>query len=416
MDISVHVEDPNGDPFEVQIDQVMGLGDRYKGTGYVTSQPLSELSYKDGVLHILANTPGNYRLIVTVSDKDGEISAKYDLPVFWPTGANPWPIRGVAIDFWGPYNWHSNNLGSIPALIDEAVYIGANYIQFAPNWHTPSVYSSEIGPCYDLPISDRPCITVPDHRLRQWISNAHSQGLDVLLKPHLTVGAFEQDVGYDGDMWQIRPTDPEAWFESYAGFILHYAQIAEDEGVEMFSVGNELTGTQLRINKWREIIEQVREVYTGSLTYSDVLLWQTWTGQAWFWDDLDYIGIPYYTNGSSGNNYPTIDEMTGHIQSVLRTNLQRAMNSFPNPMIATEMGRPNFDGTNHDPWNWDGKTVDNQEVVDYMEAAFTTQLDLLPRFKGCFIWVLKPRENVYALDWDFRGKPLEKALIFWFSD
>jgi hypothetical protein len=107
--------------------------------------------------------------------------------------------------------------------------------------------------------------------------------------------------------------------------------------------------------------------------------------------------------------------MVAEIKRVQRTNLARAMNSFPNPVIATEMGRPNFDGTNYDPWTW-STTQDNQEIVDYAEAAFETMVELGPRFEGVFIWKLWPRPNVYRIDWDFRHKPLADAIALWYSD
>jgi hypothetical protein len=84
-------------------------------------------------------------------------------------------------------------------------------------------------------------------------------------------------------------------------------------------------------------------------------------------------------------------------------------------LIATEMGRPNFDTTNHDPWNWN-TNVDNQEIIDWVEASFLTQLDLLPRFKGVFIWDLNLKAVCCDIDWDFREKPLFEALEFWFSN
>jgi hypothetical protein len=39
-------------------------------------------------------------------------------------------------------------------------------------------------------------------------------------------------------------------------------------------------------------------------------------------------------------------------------------------------------------------------------------------FRGGFIWRFWPRlrSQVYPIDWDFRNKPLEKALELWYSD
>jgi hypothetical protein len=146
-----------------------------------------------------------------------------------------------------------------------------------------------------------------------------------------------------------------------------------------------------------------------------VLLWQSWGGQAWFWDDLDYIGVPYYYNGPRDDSEASVSDIVTQIKRVQSTNLARAMNNFSEPVIATEMGRPNFDGTSHDPWNW-SDAQDNQEVVDYAEAAFVTMVELGPRFEGVFIWKLWPRSDVYPIDWDFRRKPLARAIALWYTD
>lgn len=395
------------------VEQVLGMGDKYSGNQYVTSQELAELTYEDDEIHFLANTPGNYRIAVAAIDSNGETEVNIDVPVFWPAGENPFRIRGIALDTWGPPDF--NELHYVERLIDIAHDYGANFIQLAPYWHAgTSVNGSDIQPCSDIP--GRSCTTPRDSDIRDWIRHAHSLGLSVLLKPHLVGGDFDRDsVRYGFESWQIQPSDPNAWFESYSRFIMHYAHIAEEENVEIFSAGNELNGTTAYISRWENQIQEIESIYSGLLTYSDVLLWQSWQGQAWFWDSLDLIGIPYYYNGSNNNAHPSIAEMVNNIQRVQRTNLSRAMNSFDNPLLATEFGRPNFNGTNYDPWTW-SSIVDNQELVDYVEAGFNTMLDLGPRFQGIFIWKLWPREQVFSVDWDFRGKPLAEAITYWFSN
>jgi hypothetical protein len=107
--------------------------------------------------------------------------------------------------------------------------------------------------------------------------------------------------------------------------------------------------------------------------------------------------------------------MAEYINKLPRKNLLYALGHYDKPLMATEMGRPNFDTTNFDPWIWN-ETVDNQEQIDWVEAAFITQLDIGSRFQGVFLWDLNLKEPCCDVDWDFRGKPLEDAIIFWFSD
>jgi hypothetical protein len=412
-EVTLALHDLNGDECQVlNIEQVLGLGDKYAGNEYVTSQTLTELSVDGETITALANTPGNYRIKVTATDGTNETVQILDIPVYWAPGENPFEIRGVAIVSHGPPIWVDLNYGT--KLIDILNEMGANYVQFAIWLYTENTHSNEVLKCNQ--VDPDHCVTVPDSKLRKWVQHAHSLGMGVLLKPQIVVGPFNFDTGWhEEDSWQIKPSNLDEWFESYTTLMLGYASLAQEEGVEIFCIGNELTGIQLKNAKWREFIGHVRDVYDGELTYSDVLLWQTWSGMSTFWDDLDYIGVPYYFNGSLNNSYPTIEEMVANIKRVQKTNLQSAMNKFEEPLLATEMGRPNFDTTNYDPWNFK-LIVDNQEIIDWTEAAFLTQLDLIPRFKGVFIWDMNLKAVCCDVDWDFREKPLFEALKFWYSN
>ncbi len=411
LTILLEAKSLSGDIWDVTaVEQVLGLGDRYAGNEYVTSQELAELDLSDGSLSFLANAPGNYRLNITITNGSNTQNLTTDIPIYWEPGQNPFPIRGMAIDTWGPPDYL--DLGNIPIVIDTAAEIGANYLQLAPYWNAAGTErENEIIPC----TVDAGCTTPADDDVRAWIQYAHSKDLNVLLKPHLIGGVFDRNTSlYDFDGWEIRPSDPEQWFADYTDFIVHYARIAEEENVDMFAVGNELNGTHLDVPRLTKVIDAVKEVYQGPLTYSDPLLWQIWDGQAQLWDQLDYIGIPYYYLGPNTTT-PLIPDIEAEIQQVQSVNLTRAMNKFETRLIATEFGRPNFDGTSHNFVNW-SNTMDNQESIDYIEAGMLSMVELTPRFEGMFIWKLGTAGNAAAIDWDIRGKPLAEAIRFWFSN
>lgn len=415
ISIELSIIDFDGDAYELSITQVLGMGDQYRGKSYVSSRPLKILDLENGVISMRSDFPGNYRIKVTASDKDGESILIIEVPVTWSPGRNPFQVRGIAIDTWGPPDWH--DLAYVPRLIDSIAATGANFVELSPYWHAESTSGSTISSCSQLPPAQRGCTTPTDEQIRQWIRHAHSLGLGVLLKPHLNVGNFYSDrSAYDAESWQIRPSDPGAWFESYSKLLLQYARLADEENVEIFSVGNELMGTIRYETRWRDLILTVRSVYDGLLTYSNVDLWTNGPTVATFWDALDLMGVPYYYPGSRNNYYPSIEDMVDFIRAAQSRNLSKAMNQFDMALMATELGRPNFDGTNFEPWDWTDRTVDNQELVDWVEAALETQVELAPRFQGTFIWVLKPRRASFSMDWDFRDKPLLDAVTLWYSN
>ena len=108
----------------------------------------------------------------------------------------------------------------------------------------------------------------------------------------------------------LTPTDPAAWFASYATFINHYAQIAQNNGVELFCVGCELNhlDTSTYDANWRTVISGVRAIYNGPLTYAAD--WSTYA-RIPFWGALDYAGIDAYFPLSNAKTPSVADLVRG---------------------------------------------------------------------------------------------------------
>lgn len=178
-----------------------------------------------------------------------------------------------------------------------------------------------------------------------------------------------------------------------------------------------MSNAERRADHFMDVVARIRQIYSGLLTYQDVALWYNGTDLSNFWGALDFIGVPFYFPASDNNPNPSVEEMVAYIIPQARRNLLLTIDRYHPPVIAIEMSRPNFDGTNYDCWNWT-PNVDSQEQVNYDEAAFQVQLTSIADFRGGFIWKFWPRlrSQVYPIDWDFRNKPLEKALGLWYSD
>ncbi len=134
--------------------------------------------------------------------------------------------------------------------------------------------------------------TVTDKDITKAVEKLHALGLKVCMKPMVNCadGIWRANIFFperetgDKDYWK-------EWFGSYAAFLCHYAEIAEDTGCEMFCVGCEMLGTEQRVEQWRETIRQVREIYHGPLVYN------TNHGKEFgvkWWDAVDYIGTSAY--------------------------------------------------------------------------------------------------------------------------
>jgi hypothetical protein len=113
--------------------------------------------------------------------------------------------------------------GTTPQAISDIAGLGATWIEFTPTWYMATVTSSMTDSAW----------TVIDAAVRAAIDHAHSKGLKVMLKPHVDP--------HDGtSRWQINPSNQAAWFNSYQSMMTHYATIAQQKGVDEFSVGCEL--------------------------------------------------------------------------------------------------------------------------------------------------------------------------------
>src|SRR3989344_6503157 len=156
--IPVSIVDLDGDEVSTGISQVLGMGDRYTGNQYVTSQELESLELTPEGIQFSAQFQGNYRIELTATEAEGSSKRVIDVPVTWAEGENPFEIQGVAIDFWGPPEWHKLSL--VRTLIDDAQAAGANYIQLAPYLNAASTSGNDITSCSALP--GKPCTTPSD--------------------------------------------------------------------------------------------------------------------------------------------------------------------------------------------------------------------------------------------------------------
>jgi hypothetical protein len=225
--------------------------------------------------------------------------------------------------------------------------------------------------------------TPTDADLIHVITQAHSLGLKVMLKPHV-------DLSQDPSHWRGQigtefTTEAEwsAWFASYRDFIEHYADLAQSYDVDQFCVGTELSGTAHRADDWRAVIAGVRTRYGGPITYAATHGGED-TGIGW-WDAVDLIGVDAYYELTDKDD-PTLDELRAgwvpHVATV--TDLA---SEWEKPILFTEIGYRSIDGANRDPPDWHREgAIDLQEQADAYQAAFDSVYNQ-PWFAGMFWWV-----------------------------
>lgn len=302
--------------------------------------------------------------------------------------------RGFALPTWQVDGYDAP---SLEQSLREVSAAGANWVQFTPTWSQQGRNSSAVFPTQR---------TVSDPGLRRAITLAHGLGLNVFLKPHIDLADPLRD-----SRNTINPDDRAAWFTSYTAFITHYAAIAQESGVEQFSVGAELSSISDDRAAWLQVIGAVRDRYDGTLTYA--------AGRDWdrvpFWDALDLIGIDAYPPLSPS---PTTDV------SALRQafdpyveKLATMSATFGRKILFTEAGFTSQDGTTTDPSDWRISRTPNPAEQSAGYEALLATFSGQPWWAGVFwwVWITPPATEAEPLDFSPRGKAAEEVIRRWWT-
>ena len=200
---------------------------------------------------------------------------------------------------------------------------------------------------------------------KECIKASHKFGLKVMLKPHLWIrqGAFTGDVMFHSEEeWKI-------WEDSYEKYILKFAKLAEEEHVELFCIGTELKTFFLnRPDYWEVLIQKIKSVYKGKLTYAG-----NWDSYKLFpfWDEMDYIGVDAYFPLSEKKS-PTIDELREGWKP-WETELEKISERHNKPILFTEFGYRSIAYATHKPWeSWSKHENDEGLQRKAYEALFTS--------------------------------------------
>lgn len=168
---------------------------------------------------------------------------------------------------------------------------------------------------------------------------ARQLGQTTMLKPQIWLGRGE----WPGSIQMANKAQWQEWMQYYHDWIIHFALLAEIHEMELFCLGVEFVkATTQNPDEWRQLIQQIRGVYNGYLTYA--ANWGEEFQNINFWDDLDYIGLNSYYP-LSASNHPTKKELMAGFAAVEKTILQ-VTEKYNKPLLFTEIGFRSIDT----PW------------------------------------------------------------------
>jgi hypothetical protein len=254
--------------------------------------------------------------------------------------------------------------------------------------------------------SDRVWWGESDEGISKTTQLARKSGIKTLLKPHIWVGK-----SWPGDIEMKSDTSWQRWFRLYENFIVHYAELAEKNKIEIFCVGTELHKTIGREKEWRAIIAKIRSVYKGKLTYA--ANFHEEYQQVKFWDALDYIGVQAYFSLISNKSHSLSDLKKGWLGPM--ESIERVHKMFSKPVLFTEIGYRSDTNAGIEPWVWP-KENNGAQISDECQAncyrAFFETVWKKSWMDGVYFWKWYPHgpHRMAALDFTPQGKPAEKVV------
>lgn len=217
--------------------------------------------------------------------------------------------------------------------------------------------------------------------IRYSIRSAHQNGMKVLLKPHVWIIGQ----GWAGDYTLTNEADWATFESTYRDFVKIFAEVAEEEGVEMMCIGTEMRMV-VRDNPglFGRLADSIRPIYNGPLTYA-----ANWDNYQYvtFWDHLDVIGIDAY--------FPLVADSTPSVEAIeaawapIKSDLKALALSENRPLAFTEWGYHSVDQAAWKIWevepNINDYAVNLQAQVNAFRAFFNVFWDE-PWFAGGFVW------------------------------
>jgi len=314
-------------------------------------------------------------------------------------------FKGMACVSWKADEYASPD-GS--ASRERLATVGVNWASLLTTWFQDKT-ANTLGPTPDTPT---------DEALTTAIADFHAKGIKVMLKPHVDTN--------DGT-WRalIAPTDVDAWFAAYTAFIVHFATLATQTGVDLFCVGCELKSMSGSANRdrWVQVIQAVRQAYAGPLIYAaNASSADDEFSTVCFWDQLDYIGLDAYFRLTQVNATQAAmdvplqdliagwgDESTG-IVKYLKDFHDAQPQGAQKPMIFTEIGFKSVPGASYEPWSYTRPgDPDQAEQDNCYQASLTVWSRQGDWWQGLFWWDWGIGEP-YANDYTPWGKLAEGTL------
>ena len=233
--------------------------------------------------------------------------------------------------------------------------------------------------------------------------SGREKGVESLLKPHLWVKG-----AWPGVIEMQSEEDWKTWFTAYREFIFYYATMAQEQNIPILCIGTELELTTHREDDWRELIQDIRQIYSGQLTYAANF---TEYEKVAFWDELDYIGIQAY--------FPLATKINPEVKTLVQgwnkqlKGIEKIQKQFNRPVIFTEIGYCNTVDAAIEPWVWPNERKEvalSEEAQAKCYEAFFEAVWKKEWLAGVYFWKWYPNPRDRQPDFTPQGKAAQQIM------
>ena len=246
-----------------------------------------------------------------------------------PFGEPP-PEKGVSLGLFA-----SDPKYDYDHFLKEISETGATHVSLVWVWWQENVFATKI--------HSKDGWSATRSQLERTIAQAKKRGL------HVTAFPIVRLVKADAGDWRgkIRPTNEDAWWESYFAYIAHTASIADQSGANRLVIGSELVSREGMRKRWLRLIERIRLRHPQlELMYS--ANWDHYEPVR-FWDAVDHIGITGYWEVGRYNSGSVNELREAWIPEINK--LRSWSDKIKRPIIITEIGYPSLDSGTKFPWD-----------------------------------------------------------------
>jgi hypothetical protein len=293
--------------------------------------------------------------------------------------------------------WKSNSyLTGADTRISKMAADGSDHAAVFTQWFLDTPTSSKLAP--------DAARTPSDESIVHAITRAREAGLQVAVKPQ---------VGIRTGSWigAAHPADLGAFWAGYRAMLLHYADLAQQNGASMLVIGTEMGTLSSDATHWRALIAELRRHFSGKLTYAanyDEF------ERVPFWDALDYIGIDAYFALADANNPapPTAALARAWTSRGYLDRIAAVSRRTGKRVLFTEIGYRGIHRTAVHPNVWNAVDSTDTDAQARAYEAFYEAVANQPWLAGAYWWEVNT-DGWWVQDSSPLAKPAEQVMRMW---